>query len=155
MKRPRPQPPGGAPQGTVWFGGPISWFSISLIIRADELVPENVTRLLLVEPTRSHVKGQPRSERAGAPVAGFGSWTVSLPPQETDEWDVSEAVRRLISRFRQNSGVWKMLPAGAEVRLSMGPHLEATNQDFSLPSDILQFCADRNIDIDFDVYGRA
>ena len=152
MKRPRPQPLEGAPPDTVWFRGPISWFSISLIVRADDLVPEDITRLFLVEPTRLQVKGLPVSERAGAPIARFGFWTVSLTSQETDEWDVSEAIRLLISRFPKESGVWKLLPAGAEVRLSIGLHLETTNQGFSLPSDVLQFAADRNINIDFNIY---
>jgi len=152
MKRPRPQPPKGAPPGTIWFGGPISWFSISLTVRADDLLPADVTRLLLVEPTHSQVKGLPRSARADAPVTKFGSWTVSLTSAETDEWDVTEAVRLLISRFSQGAAVWKLLPAGAKVCLNFGLHLETTNQGFSLPADILQFAADRNIDIDFDIY---
>jgi hypothetical protein len=154
MKRLRSQPPEGAPEGTVWFGGPIGWFSISLIVRADDLTPEDITRLLLVEPSRTQVKGSPISERAGAPIAKSGSWTVGLTSQETDEWDVSEAVRLLISRFPKGSGVWKLLSASAEVRLSIGLQLETRNQGFSLPSDVLQFAADRNIEIDFDIYSR-
>lgn len=154
MKQPRPQPPKDAPEGTVWFGGPIGWFSISLIVRADDLVPDEVTRLLLVAPTRTGAKGVPLVQRAGAFVPSFGSWEVQLTPQETDEWDVSEAVRLLISRFPDDSSVWKQLRASARIRLSIGLHLETTNQGFSLPPDILRFAADRHIDIDFDIYDR-
>jgi hypothetical protein len=155
MKRPRPQLAKDAPEGTVWFGGPIRWFSISLIIRADDLVPEDITRLLLVEPTRTRVEGRPLSERAGAPIAKFGSWQITLTSQETDEWDVAEAIRLLIGRFSKASGAWKQLPADAELCLSIGLHLETANQGFSLPSDILQFAADRNIEVEFDIYDRA
>ena len=38
------------------------------------------------------------------------------------------------------------------MRLNIGLHLETSNQGFSLPVDLLQFAADRNIDIDFDIY---
>lgn len=154
MKRPFPQPPKDAPAGTIWFGGPISWFSISLTVRADDLLPEDVTRLLLVEPTRSQVKGLPVSARTDAPVAKFGSWTVSLTSAETDEWDVTEAVRLLIRRSSQEPAAWKQLPVGAKVCLSFGLHLETANQGFSLPPDILQFAADRTIDLDFDIYSE-
>jgi hypothetical protein len=85
------------------------------------------------------------------PVAKYGSWTVSLTSAETDEWDVTEAVR-LLSRFPQGAGAWKLLSTGAKVCLNFGLHLETTNQGFSLPADILQFAADRDIDIDFDIY---
>jgi Domain of unknown function (DUF4279) len=154
MKRPAPKPPKDAPAGTIWFGGPISWFSISLTIRADDLIPEDVTHLLAVQPTHSQIRGLPRSSRTGAPIAKFGSWAVSLTSAETDEWDVTEAARLLISRFSQGPAVWKLLPAGAKVRLRFGLRLETTNQGFSLPADILQFAADRHIDLDFDIYSE-
>jgi hypothetical protein len=41
------------------------------------------------------------------------------------------------------------------VALSLGLHLETANQGFSLPADISQFAAERNIDVDFDVYDRT
>ena len=154
MKRPRPKLPENAPEGTVWFGGPIRWFSISLIVRSADLVPDEVTRQLLVTPTRTRTKGVPLSQRGGAPVSGFGSWAVQLTSQETDEWDVSEAVRLLLSRFPEDLEVWKQLSASAKICLSVGLHLETTNQGFSLPSDVLRFAADRDIDIDFDIYDR-
>jgi len=47
-----------------------------------------------------------------------------------------------------------LLPPGVEIRLSFGLHLETTNQGLSLPTDILQFAADRNIDLDFDIYSE-
>ena len=152
MKQPYPRLPKDAPPGTIWFGGPISWFSVSLIIRADDLVPEDVTRLLLVEPTHSQVKGAPRSARPGAAIARFSCWEASRTSAETDEWDVKEAVRLLIDRFPQELAIWKRLPADAKICLSFGLGLETRNQGFSLPADILQFAADRNIDLDFDVY---
>jgi hypothetical protein len=138
----------------MWFGGPISWFSVSLTIRADNLVPDDVTRLLLVKPTHSQVKGSPLLTRTGAAIAKFGSWTAKLVSTETDEWDVTEAVRTLIARFPQAPAVWKLLPAGVQIRLSFGLHLETRNQGFSIPADILQFAADRNIDLDFDIYSE-
>jgi hypothetical protein len=154
MKQPFPKPPEDAPPGTTWFGGPISWFSVSLTIRADNLVPDDVTRLLLVQPTHSQIKGLPLSTRAGAAIAKFSSWTAKLASTETDEWDVTEAVRTLIARFPQAPAVWKLLPAGAQVRLSFGLQLETRNQGFSIPADVLQFAADRNIDLDFDIYSE-
>jgi hypothetical protein len=155
MKRPRPQPSKDAPEDTVWFGGPIGWFSISLVIRADNLVPEDITRLLLVEPTRTQVKGQLLSQTPGAVISRFSSWQVELTSQETDEWDVSEAVRLLIARFPSTPDVWRQFPAGAGVCLSIGLHLETANQGFSLAPDILRFAADRNIEIQFDIYDRT
>jgi hypothetical protein len=98
--------------------------------------------------------GSPRSARVGASIAKIGSWTVKLTSRETDEWDVTEAVRTLIARFPQAPAVWEQLPAGKQVRLSFGLHLETRNQGFSIPADILKFAADRNIELDFDIYSE-
>jgi hypothetical protein len=154
LEKARPQLPRNAPEGTVWFGGPIGWFSIALTVRATDLLPDEITRLLLVEPTRTQVKGVPLAQRAGARVATFGSWTVALTPRETDEWDVSEAIRLLIGRFPKEIARWRRLPPGAKVRLSLGLALATANQGFSLPADILRFAADRDIEIEFDIYAE-
>lgn len=155
MKRPYPRRPIDAPDGTEWVGGPIGWFSISLVVRGDDLAPEDVTRLLLIEPSHTRTRGLSLSERDGAPVAKFGSWIVKLTSDETDEWDVSDAIRLLINRFPKASSVWKHLPVRSEVRLRIGLHLRTKNQGFSLPPDILQFAADRDIEIEFDIYDRT
>ena len=155
MKRPRPELPRNAPEGTVWFGGPIGWFSIALTVRATDLVPDEITRLLLVEPTCTQIKDVPLARRAGARAATFGSWTVALTPHETDEWDVTEAMRLLVGRFPKDIAPWRQLPPGAEIRLSLGLALATANQGFSLPSDILRFAADRDIEIAFDIYADS
>jgi hypothetical protein len=152
MKRPRPQPPRNAPEGTVWLGGPIEWFSIALIVRATDLIPDDITRLLLVAPTHTQIKGAPVSRRAAARVATFGSWSAELTPHETDEWDVAEAIRLLIGRFPKEIAPWRQLPPGAEVRLSLGLELATANKGLSLPSDVLRFAADRDIEIELDIY---
>lgn len=59
MKRPKPQPASDAPEGTVWFGGPIGWFSISFHITGDDLDPAAISNILGVEPDSSHKKGVP------------------------------------------------------------------------------------------------
>jgi hypothetical protein len=58
MKAPKPAIPRGAPPGTVWFGGPIEWFSITLRISSEDLVPDDVTKVMDCDPDESQQKGQ-------------------------------------------------------------------------------------------------
>ena len=46
MKAPKPAIPSCAPRGTAWFGGPIKWFSITLRISTEDLVPDDVTKFM-------------------------------------------------------------------------------------------------------------
>ena len=59
MKAPKPAIPECAPPGTVWFGGPIEWFSITLRITCEDLVPDDVTKLMGCKPDESQQKGKP------------------------------------------------------------------------------------------------
>jgi hypothetical protein len=72
VKRPMPLPPSDAPKDTVWVGGPITWFSISLSISAEDLDPDEITRLLGIQPTKAWRKGVPQSGRAG--LTGTVTW---------------------------------------------------------------------------------
>ena len=74
MKRPYPQKPSGVSDGTIWFGGPIRWFSISLIITGDDLNPDQVTQLFGVLPTRAHKKDRANNS---------GRWH---RPTDTQDW---------------------------------------------------------------------
>jgi hypothetical protein len=158
VKRPYPQKPSGASDGTIWFGGPIRWFSISLIITGDDLNPDQVTQRFGVLPTHAHKKGVPiiRADGTVQRIPKTGTWAFQLTPTDTDEWDVDEAAKLLISQFPTDPRVWATLPVDAKMRLSFGLDIEdANNRGFSLSSDILRFVGDRNVRLDFDLYADA
>ena len=158
MKRPYPQKPSDAPDGTIWFGGPIRWFSISLIITGDDLSPDQVTQLFGVLPTRAHKKDVPiiRADGTVQRIPKIGTWEFQLTPTDTDEWDVDEAAKLLISQFPDDLRLWATLPVDAERKLSFGLDIEdANNRGFSLSPDILRFVGDHNVRLDFDIYADA
>jgi hypothetical protein len=43
----------------ITIGGPIPWFSVSLTIHADDLDPDEITRVLGVQPDQTQRKGVP------------------------------------------------------------------------------------------------
>jgi hypothetical protein len=154
VKRPPPKPPGNAPAGTVWFGGPIPWFSISIEIHADDLVPEEVTSLLGAKPTQVQQKGKPWVTPNGkhVRVGKFGRWSLELKPDETDEWDVAEAAKILLSRVPADPAKWRALSSRARVRLSVAVSLESFNQGLSVDPALLRLLADREMQLDLAIY---
>src|ERR1035438_9647796 len=97
MKAPKPVIPRGAPPGTVWFGGPIEWFSITLRISSEDLVPDDVTNVMGCDPDESQQKGKAvlREDGTFMRIARFGAWRLTLNPQATDEWDCAEAMMQI------------------------------------------------------------
>ena len=107
MKKPKPTIPRGAPEGTVWFGGPIDWFRITLSITSEHLVPEEVSRLLGREPDEAQQKDKPalRTDGKVRGIPKFGAWRLIMRRADTDEWDCGEAMMQLLGRLPSDVGL--------------------------------------------------
>ena len=156
MKSPYPNPPSDAPEGTVSIGGPISWFDVSLHIRGDELDPASITTLFGIDPDFTQKKGVPlfRPDGSTKRISKFGSWDLSLSEKQTDEWDVEQAAWIVLQRLPDNIELWSAIPETASARLSFGLSLCSFSQGFSLEPEISLYVAERNISLDFHVYGN-
>lgn len=156
MKAPLPVPPRGAPEGTVWTGGPIEWFGITLRIRGDDLVPDEITDLLGCSPNRCQTKGEPTHKKDGSVrgVAGTGSWRLSLKREETDEWDCAEAMMELLQRLPTDVSLWQSLAKRFKIDFFVGLRMTSRNKGFSISSQVMGYLAERGIEAGFDIYAR-
>lgn len=154
MKKPIPRPASNAPKGTVWFGGPIPWFSITLSISADDLAPDDVTRLVGIQPDDAERKGMPlpsRGDRAGR-TPTFGRWSIRLRREETTEWDLEEAINIVLDRVAVENEVWAKAVGDAKVRFFVGLTLDTRNRGFGLSPNLLKRIGSMGAHLDFDVY---
>jgi hypothetical protein len=151
MRTPRPLPPKNAPDGTVWFGGPVGWFSVALSLGGEDLDPAQISQILGVEPTRGHAKGDPVAGTDRG-VRRNGAWSRALKPGDTDEWDVGEVIRTLLADFPAPEEQWAQLPAGVSRRLRLGLELATANQGLSLAPDICAWLGQRGITVELDIY---
>lgn len=149
----RTQPPRNASPGTVWFGGSIGWFSVSLTIAGEQLDPTEITRLLEAEPTFAYGDGQAFEKRDG--TVGYrkgGRWTRARVSKQTDERDVGKVIGSLLLDFPSSVDSWRKLPAGASARLWLGLELTSANQGLSLEPEVCGWLSSRGISIELDVY---
>jgi hypothetical protein len=154
MKRAKPTPPSNAPEGTIWFGGPIEWFSIALGIRTEALSLERISELLDCAPTTSQRKDEPllRPDGSVKRIPKFSSWRLELSPSETDEWDACEAAKLLLGRVNTDLKVWQEISSVGKVRLSFVLSMDTSNRGFSLDAELIRALSDRGIKADFDIY---
>jgi hypothetical protein len=147
-------PPSDAPEGTISFGGPIEWFSIALIIHAETLPLERISELLGCAPTRSFRKDEPILRRDGSVmrVPNFSNWVVKLSPNETDEWDLCEAAKLLLSRLNSDPSAWREISSVGRIRLSFGLSIDESNRGFSFDVDLMRYLSERGIEAGFDIY---
>lgn len=157
LKAPKPSIPKGAPAGTVWFGGPIAWFSITLRIIGDDLDPDEMTTLLGCQPDDAQRKGEPilRDDGSVMRTARTGAWRLYLKPDETDEWDCAEAMMLLLRRLPSRAGLWKRLARKYQIDFFVGLSMASRNKGFELPTEIMKYLGDRGINAGFDIYCEA
>jgi hypothetical protein len=138
----------------VWFGGPIEWFSITFRILGDNLNPREVTRVLGCKPSESERKGDPilRKDGTVARLARTGSWRLRLTPEDTDEWDCSEAMMKLMKRFPEDRAVWKQLTKSFSIDFFVGLTMGSRNKGFEISPAVMAYLGQRGISVGFDIY---
>ena len=151
---PKPRKPEGAPEGTVWFGGPIDRFKVTLRIFGDDLDPDEITRLMASDPTNAERKGLPVPlPDGGTRIPRRGRWSLTLDSKDCDENDdLEDGVRNLLARLPSEAALWKSLGERYKVDVFCAIFLGRTNQGFGISAEISKMLADRCLDIGFDIY---
>jgi hypothetical protein len=138
--------------GTVTIGGFVDRVTVSLRVIADDLDPEEVSRLLNCQPTKSHVKGEVIVGRNTGlrQVAPTGVWLLN----SNDERSVGlgEQVMNLLGRVSDDPAVWETLTKKYKAEVFCGLFLDAENRECWLSADALRHLAERGVDIGFDIY---
>ena len=154
MKKPiTRKPPTGAPEGTVWFGGPVDRFRITLRIYGEELDPDRISALLGCTPTRAERKGIPISTRGGARIPKKGRWALEINSRDCDENDdVEDGIRMLLARLPSDRDLWVSLTSMYTVDVFCGLFLESSNRGFGISPEVSKLLSDRHLEIGFDLY---
>ena len=142
------------PPGTVQIGGPIEWFSISVWLRGDTLVPEEITAQLRREPDKAWQKDKPLYREDGSlrRIPRFGAWSAELKREETDEWDCGEAILDFLRTLPSDPKIWCSLAARFRISLSVGLSLDCSGCGFELSPEVLIYLGERRIVAEFEVY---
>ena len=141
-------PPSGAPEGTVWFGGPVDRWTVSLRVFGDELEPDSISALLGCEPSSAACKGNP--------FPRTGRWILDLDSKDfRDDDDIDEGVTALLARLPSDSALWLSLTAAYRVDVFCCIFMAAPNRGFGISASTSKLLSDRNLSIGFDVYFDA
>jgi hypothetical protein len=151
MKAPKPAIPRCAPEGTIWYGGPIAWFVLRLAILSKDLVPSEVTRLMGCEPDDASEAGKPLY-CGSTKRTKLGQWSLELRPEDTDEWDCGNAMMELLQRLPSDIGLWKKLTRRYKVDVTFALLMTSSNKGFVLSPQVLKYLGDRGVTAGFDVY---
>jgi hypothetical protein len=120
----------------------------SLRICGDELMPEEVTKLLGCTPSRSHRKGDTITSKKFIHSAPTGVWLLN----SHREGGVGRIVNGLLDSVTGDPQVWQMLSKNFRVECFVGVFATSINSGFSISADTLKRLGDLGIALALDLY---
>jgi hypothetical protein len=134
---------------------------VTLRIYGDDLIPQEITKLLGASPTHGVVKGQDKvSEKTGkvivnrktgkAIVAKSGMWRLSASDREPE--DIDGQIREIFTKISADVGVWQSITKKYRANLFCGLFMSETNDGLSISPQSMALLAERGIDLWFDIY---
>ena|SRR6185312_3769094 len=136
-----------SPENEIVAGGEVDQVRVSLRIIGDDLDPDEVTRVLGVEPSAAIRKGE---RRPGGRVQRTGVWRLSLP--HSREWVLEDAITTLLAALPSDLAVWQALGGKYRLDVFCGLFLDQWNRGADLSPAVLRELAERGLALGLDVY---
>ena len=120
----------------------------------DDLVPDEITRLLGAVPTLAEIKGEqilnPVSGRTR--LARSGMWL--LQTSDRSPADMDGQIQEILSQTTNDLAVWQSLAKRYEIDLFCGLMMARSNEGISLSSQSIAALGERGIEVGLDIYDK-
>jgi hypothetical protein len=125
---------------------------VCLRIFGDDLIPDEVTNLLGVAPTKTELKGEKITGRTSGNVrfAKTGGWRFNVADREPEDMDGQ--IQELFNQMTGNIDVWRDITNRYHVDLFCGLFMGVSNEGLTLSPRTLASIGERGITMGFDIY---
>lgn len=127
----------------------------SLRFFGDDLDPDELTRLLGCQPTKSERKGEEIVGKVTGSkrTARSGGWRLSAERREPGDLDAQ--ISEIFDGLTNDMSIWQDLTSRFRADVFCGLFMEEGNEGISLSNETLQRLAERGLTIDFDIYASS
>ncbi len=124
----------------------------SLRIVGADLDPEEISGILLCQPTAAYRKGQiVVGERSGQKSEKkSGLWL--LKADERSPGNLDAQIHELLNKLPNDLSIWSSLSAKYSIDLNCGLFMKEFNEGLSISSEILRALGERSILLGLDIY---
>lgn len=124
--------------------------SVSLQFWSEDLIPDEVTYLLGINPTRSSKKGDVVRSPTCEQIRKFGLWLYSV--NKFPVGSLEAQINILFDKLTANIDVWRELSTRFEADLLFGLNLEQSSSVLNFSQQTLQRIRERSLSISLDLY---
>jgi len=123
-----------------------------LRIIGDDVVPEEITRVLRCEPTSTTVKGQViRGKKTGqVRIARTGSWHLNVPDRMPD--DLDGQIMEILGKLNPDPDIWASLASRFRMDIFCGLFMAKSSEGFDLSPEALLALGTRQIKLALCLY---
>ncbi len=129
-------------------GGQVGEAHPTLCVYADDLEPEDITRLLGCSASRSHRKG----DLLGPPgiAARTGAWLLEWAGKTSG--DLEAQIREILAKVTTDEKAWRQVAERCTIRMNCMLTLREWSRGLSLSPDLLGNLAKRGIELGISIY---
>mmetsp|Transcript_29352 Transcript_29352/g.57150 ORF Transcript_29352/g.57150 Transcript_29352/m.57150 type:complete len:139 (-) Transcript_29352:512-928(-) len=133
----------------------LSGSAASLRFFGDDLDPDELTRLLGCQPTKSERKGEERVGKVTGRkrIARSGGWRLKAERREPGDFDAQ--ISEILDQLTDDMSIWQDLTSRFRADVFCGLFMKEGNEGISLSNETLQRLAERGLTIDFDIYDSS
>lgn len=125
---------------------------VTLRISGDDLIPDEITKLLGASPMSSQTKGDRIVGKAEyVRIAKAGLWRLCASDREPE--DIDGQIHEILSRATGDLAVWKGITKTYHADLFCGLFMRFSNEGFSMSASSLEALGTRGIELGLDIYG--
>jgi len=126
--------------------------AVTLRIGSDDLIPDEITRLLGATPTKTEIKGEKIVGRKTGKVriAKMGIWRLEASDREPEDMDGQ--IQEILSQTTSDLAVWRSIVEKHQIDLYCGLFLGGSNEGMTLSAQSLAALGERGIEMGLDIY---
>jgi len=127
----------------------------ALRIMGDDLIPDEITRMLGCAPTFGQIKGEKLTGRKASTcrIAKSGMWCLNSVDREPENLDGQ--IEEILSKLSTSEDIWNGISNRFKVDLFCGLFLGSSNEGLSISPKSLAALGLRGIELDLDIYGSS
>ncbi|OCQ91390.1 hypothetical protein BCD64_25420 [Nostoc sp. MBR 210] len=131
-------------------GGEVDECSVSLRFWSDDLVPDEVTDLLGINPTQSYKKGDIFRGKVYDQIRKVGFWLYRV--SRCADVSLEDQINTLFDQLPVDIGVWHKLTTKFDADLFCGLWLKRWNRGLDFSPQTLQRISERGLSLSLDIY---
>lgn len=126
--------------------------SATLRIWGDDLLPDEITKLLNCEPTQAQIKGQIFSSKSTGSqrAAKTGLWRLSA--MDCEPMNLDSQIVEIFQQLPEELDIWKQLAARFDLDIICGLFMNKSNDVVAVAPEAMQMLSYRGVELKLDIY---